>query len=281
MFKLFSRKTDKEPKEMPKTVQEVVKEVNEKYNKPNKRLISITGTKLKTQIDKQIKEFCDYDKFIEDSKEYSKNELRESISSNIDHNFIYFHIYGDIPSYDKNISKVDFIKDCRTFQVVITDVVDLRNSVRFLRNYIRRFDNFLYNLAELYNDYLDSTEIYYSKEENNILKRVGIIVESYLTDTSYCMNVISNLLCNLNEYYDNNPNEIKEKISVVKHDTLKRYYFTNTYYLKNSVKIFNKETMCFGEINNIMKQYNYIYNFVFGTLVCNIQTIKTLFESIK
>lgn len=281
MFRLFSKKTNKE-----KTVKEYVKEVNKKYNelkeiKEIPKEYFLKADEYKTKIKEEIDKFFDHDEFINDSIDYANQELKDSIKSNIDHEFIYTHIFGDTPSYSNNVSKVEFNKDCRTFQVVITDVVDLRTTVRFLRHYIRRFDEFVTTILDLFKSF-ELNENYCTSDDNaNIMERIELMLDSFITDTSYCFNVASNLLCILNRYYEENLETIGDKIKFVKYDTMKRYYFTHTYSLKNSVKMFNKESMCFGEINNIMKQYNFLYNFVFGTLICDIQTIKTLFDSIK
>lgn len=279
MFKLFSRKTD-QPKKVVKTVKEVVKEVDSKYKEIPKEYIS-KSIELKDKLDLMIKEFFDHDQFINDSINYANDELKDSIKQNIDHDFVYFHIYGDTPAYNNNISKVDFVKDCRTFQITITDVVDLRRSVKYLRHYIRRFDEFIEDFLDVFKKYAENNNYITENANENIFERIELMIDSFLTDNSYCFNVISNLVCILNRYYEENLDSIGEKLKFVKYDTLKRYYFTHTYSLKNSVKMFNKESMFFGEINNIMKQYNFIYNYVFGTLICDIQTIKTLFESIK
>lgn len=274
MFNLFSKKELKQEevtvKEEPK--KEINKPTTEEFNK---------YIDTKEKIDDLISDFFNYDKFIKDSKQYADEELRDSVKENIDHNFVYTHIYGEIPSYDKNISKVDFTKDCRIFEVTVTDVVDLRTSLRYLRRYIRRFESFMTDLIEYYSEFKKICNKIQNNENENILDRIELMLDSYITDTSYCFNTISDLLCILNRYYDKNLDNIGNKLKFVKYDTLKRYYFTNTYSLKSSVKLFNKEAMVFGEINNIMKQYNFVYNFVFGTLVCDIQTIKTVFDSIK
>lgn len=292
MFHLFGKKNQKEikpvlnTKEIKKPVNNVAKQSKSVKNtnpKPQSNIKSAMNIiDCKEQIDDLISDFFNRDKFIAESQDWVR-ELRENVRENIDHSFIYEHIYGEVPNYSNNISKVDFNKDCRTFQVAVTDVVDLRNSIRFLRHYIHKFDEFINKLSEYYNLYIKYYFEIHGLDDEDVLKRIQLMIESYITDTSYCFNTIGNLLCILNNYYDDSGNLTSsgEKLKVVKYDTLKRYYFNHTYTLKSSVKMFNKESMAFGEINNIMKQYNYIYNFVFGTLICDIQTIKTIFDSIK
>lgn len=279
MINLFSKK-NKEPKEKKINVNEP-----QIIETPVKKVDTIKELSIvmnyKDKIGDLIDIFFDHSKFIDDSKDYAKLELRDTTCCQLDHDFIYFHIYGDIPSFDNNVSKVDFAKDCRAFQVTVTDVIDLRNSVRFLRHYIHRFESFLCEIIENYKIYSKHLNLYQNKINENIIDRIGMILESYMTEVMYSLNVSSDLICILNRYYDKNLDKIDNKIKIVKYDTLKRYYFNDTYTLKNSVKMFNKEAMIFGEINNIMKQYNYIYNFVFGTMVCDIQSIKTIFESIN
>lgn len=296
MFHLFGKKNQKEVKPVANTTSSkkpTVSNANKSTNSIKKSIKKQHNTGVnvanlnniidcKEKIDDLITDFFSRDKFIDESQEWAK-ELRENIRENVDHEFIYEHIYGEVPNYSNNVSKVDFNKDCRTFQVAITDVVDLRNSIRFLRRYIHKFDEFINKLIEVYNEYMKYYLEIHGFENEDILIRIQLMLESYVSDTSYCFNIIGNLLCILNNYYDDsgNINKLGEKLKIVKYDTMKRYYFNHTYSLKSSVKMFNKESMAFGEINNIMKQYNYIYEFVFGTLICDIQTIKTIFDSIK
>lgn len=279
MINLFSKKS-KEPKEKENDIlkPQVTETSVQKIDKIKELSIIMN---YKDKISDLIDDFFDRSKFIDNSRDYAKLELRDTMYSRLDHDFIYFHIYGDVPSFDNNVSKVDFVKDCRAFQVTVTDVIDLRNSVRFLRHYIHRFEAFLCEITENYKIYSKHLNFFQDKVNENIIDRIGMILESYMTEVMYTLNVSSDLICILNRYYDKNLNRIDNKIKLVKYDTLKRYYFNDTYTLKNSVKMFNKEAMVFGEINNIMKQYNYIYNFVFGTMVCDIQSIKTIFESIN
>lgn len=266
-------KTDIEVK--PK---DMVKECDKPIINNNK--IEKTSEKSNPYLYELIEHFCDRDIFISNVKKYVDEELREEISSMIDFDQLYYLFYGDIPSYCKNISKVDYNKDCKTFKILITDVTDLRRSIRFLRRLIRYFDTFLFDFNENFRKmYID--ELKEDDKNYGIIKRLETMLDSFSTDTAYCFNVVSNLLYSLDTYYNENPNSIGKKITFTKHDTLKRYYFIHTYSLKGAVKIFNNDTMIFGEVNNLMKQYDYIYDFVFGTVICNIQTMKTIFSNIK
>ena len=258
------------------------KDMVKEYDKPiiNNNKIEKTSEKSNPYLYELIEHFCDRDIFISNVKKYVNEELREEISSMIDFDQLYYLFYGDIPSYCKNISKVDYNKDCKTFKILITDVTDLRRSIRFLRRLIRYFDTFLFDFNENFRKmYID--ELKEDDKNYGIIKRLETMLDSFSTDTAYCFNVVSNLLYSLDTYYNENPNSIGKKITFTKHDTLKRYYFIHTYSLKGAVKIFNNDTMIFGEVNNLMKQYDYIYDFVFGTVICNIQTLKTIFSNIK
>lgn len=258
------------------------KDMVKECDKPiiNNNKIEKTSEKSNPYLYELIEHFCDRDIFISNVKKYVNEEFREEISSMIDFDQLYYLFYGDIPSYCKNISKVDYNKDCKTFKILITDVTDLRRSIRFLRRLIRYFDTFLFDFNENFRKmYID--ELKEDDKNYGIIKRLEIMLDSFSTDTAYCFNVVSNLLYSLDTYYNENPNSIGKKITFTKHDTLKRYYFIHTYSLKGAVKIFNNDTMIFGEVNNLMKQYDYIYDFVFGTVICNIQTLKTIFSNIK
>lgn len=266
-------KTDVEvkPKDMVKECDKPIindSEIEKPFEKSNPYLYDI------------IEQFCNRDNFITNVKRYVDEELREEIASMIDFDQLYYLFYGDIPSYCKNISKVDYNKDCKTFKILITDVTDLRRSIRFLRRLIRYFDNFLYTFNENFRK-MYINELKEDDKNYGIIKRLETMLDSFSTDTAYCFNMVSNLLYSLDTYYNENPNSIGKKITFTKHDTLKRYYFVHTYSLKGAVKIFNNDTMIFGEVNNLMKQYDFIYNFVFGTIICNIQTMKTIFSNIK
>lgn len=263
----ISKKDDDKPK---------IEKVQNKFSKTTK----IENIKTNSILKDLIVNFCNRDKFIESATTFANEELRSEVVSMIDFDHLYYLFYGDIPSYCKNISKVDYNKDCKTFKILITDVTDLRRSIRFIRRFIRFYDNFLYDFIEEFRKkYIEDL----SETDNNygVIKRLESMLDSFSIDTAYCFNIISNLLYSLDTYYDENPNSVGNKITFTKYDTLKRYYFVHTYSLKGSVKIFNNNTMIFGEINNIMKQYDFIYNFVFGTIICNIQTLKTIFDNIK
>lgn len=258
------------------------KDMVKECDKPiiNNNKIEKTSEKSNPYLYELIEHFCDRDIFISNVKKYVNEELREEISSMIDFDQLYYLFYGDIPSYCKNISKVDYNKDCKTFKILITDVTDLRRSIRFLRRLIRYFDTFLFDFNENFRKmYID--ELKEDDKNYGIIKRLETMLDSFSTDTAYCFNVVSNLLYSLDTYYNENPNSIGKKITFTKHDTLKRYYFIHTYSLKGAVKIFNNDTMIFGEVNNLMKQYDFLYDFVFGTVICNIQTLKTIFSNIK
>lgn len=258
------------------------KDMVKECDKPiiNNNKIEKTSEKSNPYLYELIEHFCDRDIFISNVKKYVNEELREEISSMIDFDQLYYLFYGDIPSYCKNISKVDYNKDCKTFKILITDVTDLRRSIRFLRRLIRYFDTFLFDFNENFRKmYID--ELKEDDKNYGIIKRLETMLDSFSTDTAYCFNVVSNLLYSLDTYYNENPNSIGKKITFTKHDTLKRYYFIHTYSLKGAVKIFNNDTMIFGEVNNLMKQYDFLYDFVFGTAICNIQTMKTIFSNIK
>lgn len=258
------------------------KDMVKECDKPiiNNNKIEKTSEKSNPYLYELIEHFCDRDIFISNVKKYVNEELREEISSMIDFDQLYYLFYGDIPSYCKNISKVDYNKDCKTFKILITDVTDLRRSIRFLRRLIRYFDTFLFDFNENFRKmYID--ELKEDDKNYGIIKRLETMLDSFSTDTAYCFNVVSNLLYSLDTYYNENPNSIGKKITFTKHDTLKRYYFIHTYSLKGAVKIFNNDTMIFGEVNNLMKQYDFLYDFVFGTVICNIQTMKTIFSNIK
>ena len=263
----ISKKDDDKPK---------IEKVQNEFNKTSKTENINTNSILKDLLIN----FCNRDKFIESANSFANEELRPEVISMIDFDHLYYLFYGDIPSYCKNISKVDYNKDCKTFKILITDVTDLRRSIRFIRRFIRFYDNFLYDFIEEFRkQYIE--ELSENDKNYGVIKRLETMLDSFSTDTAYCFNIISNLLYSLDIYYNENPNSIGNKITFTKYDTLKRYYFVHTYSLKGAVKIFNNNTMIFGEVNNIMKQYDFIYNFVFGTIICNIQTLKTIFDNIK
>lgn len=283
MFGIFNKKKDDKRTDSAPVVKNEVKKSPVHSNQTDKVSADLTNRAInaKEKLDELIRHFFDHDTFINDSISYGERYLRDSMKPNVDHEFIYSHIYGDIPNFSNNLGKTEFNKDCRTFQTVVTDVVDLRTSVRFLRSYISRFDKFIGEFFDIYMEYENYLNKIQNNENENILKRIEIMLSSYVSDINHCMNSVSNLICELDLYYKDNLEQIGQKLKFVKYDTLKRYYFNHTFALKGSLKIFNKESMIFGEINNIMKEYNYIYNFVFGTLVCDIQTIQTVFDSMK
>lgn len=81
---------------------------------------------------------------------------------------------------------------------------------------------------------------------------------------------------------------LEDKIVGVKKDTLKRYYFSDCYDLKNGFKYFDNNKMLFGETNSIMRVFNILSDYLFrdfitmyNCIVCNIDEILKFSGSTK
>lgn len=198
------------------------------------------------------------------------------------------------------IKKVDCNKNKNLIKQILLNVPNMRDSVNLLSEIIAQLEEFLNFIANSFNkineDYYKNkaTSISNSDEVISFEKHINdynLTVSEYeklsrmlysyawecthirsycselrsLIDNSGCLAATSKLLSNIN------PSDIKN----CKKDTLKRYYFTDTYEIKNNIRYFDMNSMIFGETNTIMRLYNIITDFLFKDFLFMYSVIKT------
>lgn len=185
-------------------------------------------------------------------------------------------MFGESNSYNSVIKKLDYNKNKNILKTMIKDSNKLSNSVSFLRALIIYMDNYLEQVLKYY-ETLDPER---NGENKYICKSLYDRLHSMLmsfSDEVFHMRDRSTTLKHLVDY-TNGCNEVDS--SLVKTDTLKRFYFSHVYALKNNVVYFNKNNMLFGEIDNIMRNFDTLFDFLFGDCICIYQTIKNQTDTI-
>lgn len=185
-----------------------------------------------------------------------------------------FLLFG-INKNDTSIKKIDYNKNKNLLKNIIRSTGTFNDSIIFVSQLIKLLDDNFSKIDELF-VYLDPDFIDKTNPENLILDdedyfRLKDIHQSFYEEISGYRNkafTLTTLAKNANRIMEN------PKINkYLKTDTLKRYYFSHVYDLKNNVMVFDKHLMLFGEIDNLMRNFDSIFNFLFGDFICIYQTI--------
>jgi hypothetical protein len=178
--------------------------------------------------------------------------------------------------------KVEINKNRNMIKQTFLNVSNFRDTINVYHDIISQLEEFLnyvYNkFADGYSSCETSGKSKLSKEEFDKLKTIlwsygweSTSIRSYCSDLK---NLIDNSSCLANtrsDFFKIKPDSVK----TCKKDTLKRYYFTDTYELKNNIKYFDMNNMIFGETNTIMRMYNKISDFLFKDFMFMYNVIKT------
>ena len=184
-----------------------------------------------------------------------------------------------------NTKKLDYNKDKKILEMLIMKHSNILISIRFLKTIIVVLDDFLESLNTEYTNVLQEFSsndfLQYATHDENLeitqyLESVEAIIHSFSIKSTNIRESTSHLIYMVHNVMNRNPEILKLKI--VTPDTLKRYYFKHVYDLKNSVKIFDRDKMIFGEINNIMRMYDEIIDYLFGEFVAMYHTLDTIFK---
>ena len=216
-----------------------------------------------------------YDKIIDFSKSNGENG---SITLNYKEqvlDIIGILLFGETKYNDNIIKKVDFSKNKHIIKLMFLNNIGVLYSVQFMCEILSNFYNFMEGVKDSF-DKLHSNGV--SNDALSIITNDEIIaisdlINDYLSEIADVRSQASNLVF----YIHHNLKDHKEYDHLNK-DTLKRYYFNDTYDLKNQVKIFETERMFFGQTNHIMRIYNKIFNFVFGDFICIFYTLNNQFK---
>ena len=175
--------------------------------------------------------------------------------------------------YDENITKkIDFNKNKNLIKNTILSM-GFEVSISILKEITHLTEDFMTKFTDKFrtignSDFNDSEAILTEDE----FRRLDEFVFALSWMGTHCnSNVIS-----MNTLYHNT---LTRPLNKLKRDSLKRYYFNHVYDLKNNVKIFDKESMFFGEINMIMSLFDAVCDYIFGDFITTYNTLDTLFKS--
>ena len=197
------------------------------------------------------------------------------------------------------IKKLDCNKNKNLVKQILLNVPNMRNSVNLLSCIISQLEEFLNYIANEFNNILTKykntkTDISYDKwltDNYNLTcreyEKLSYMFCSYAWECthihSYCIELRS-LIDNSGYLTPDNlflTNNEKNDINHCKKDTLKRYYFSDTYEIKNNIRYFDMKTMIFGETNTILRLYNIVTNFLFKDFLFMYRVIKTNIETLS
>lgn len=225
-----------------------------------------------TKCDNLENKFID---FFEKSRE--KRNISENIINADVCNLMKMLIFG--VNEETPMAKLDIGKNKNLVKQLILNIPNFKDALGFLQDIIIQLEEFMNHIS---NDF--------EMELNNIADRkitsIEFIKLKYLFSSygwecthirSYCSE-LQTLIDNSGSLATDRSELLKptvEDIKYCKKDTMKRYYFTDTYELKNNIKYFDMDTMIFGETNSIMRMYNIITNFLFKDFLFMFNVVKT------
>lgn len=227
------------------------------------------STELKTSLEMFQKKFIS---FLDET--YDECELNKDNKENICE-IILSLMFGEylISNHEvKNLTKLNNTKNKNLIKLYLLNNTDFYNSCIFLYKIMQNISDFLSELSiSLYEKQND--------DFNNIFKNTSEEIKKYSSEYNRFVRIVDcyssesmsiSTKAHLNKLETYNLKELlgNEPITYFKQDSLRKYYFTNVYILKNNVKIFNKENMLFGEINQIMKQYEEVIEYILMNFVC-------------
>lgn len=181
------------------------------------------------------------------------------------------------------IKKVDFAKNKNLLKKVFISLPNFYNTLSILKNIFIQLDEYIWYVDKTIYTELYNNDLFYSTDNYNpILNDIEIIrfmniLDVFKNETTYIRSTISELknivysTCNMNkDDFLENANKIKS----LKKDSLKRYYFTDVYEIKDGLKYFYTDGMFFGETNSIMHYYKKIIEFIFCDFCAIYNTIE-------
>lgn len=267
-------------------MKEELKNVNIDYNY-NKSKFSFIVTKTRIQ---EISKILDtfkinfilhevskiYDEIISESKnkEQRNGSVMETFKDQI-LDTINILLFGETKYNENIIKKVDFSKNKHTIKTMFLNNIGLLYSVQFMCEILSRFGDNMNEIKSIFGTIYENgvTNDALSIITNDEIIAVYDLICEYESEIMEMRSKAFNLKFYIQDYLK----EHKEYTHLNK-DTLKRYYFNDTYDLKNQVKVFETDRMFFGQTNHIMRIYNKIFNFVFGDLICMFYTINNQFK---
>lgn len=216
-----------------------------------------------------------FDDFFEKSRE------KRNISKKIIDNGVCVLMKNLIFTADEEnpISKLDIGKNKNLVKQLILNIPNFKDAIGFLQDIIIQLEEFMNHIA---NDFETTLNNIPDKKITDIeFRKLKYLFFSYGWECthirSYCSD-LQTLIDNSGSLSIDRSEFLKPTVDDIKYckkDTMKRYYFTDTYELKNNVKYFDMNTMIFGETNTIMRMYNIITNFLFKDFLFMFNVVKT------
>lgn len=173
-------------------------------------------------------------------------------------------------------NKLDFNKNKSLLKTCLLNEFGINSTVRILKKLTIIVNDFFLELSGKFDEVHNISVRNNTYKEHDICK-IQDMIDSFLFDSTNIREKASNLIYTTDNIVQDQL--LCAKITECKSDSLKKYYFTHVYDLKNNIKIFDKDTMVYGEINNIMRIFDNIFNFLFGDIVFMFNTVDTLFKS--
>lgn len=179
-------------------------------------------------------------------------------------------LFGSSPNKNIVSKKINYNKNKNTLKTIIKSSSSFYETVLFVKELVILISDYLWKVEELVSlsDPNKNEEFIMNEIEYGRLKDM---IDSYVSEVNH----IRNKALTLSVLANNSDNIFNHAVSLnnIKRDTLNRFYFSHVHDLKNNVSLFPKELMLFGEIDNMMRHFDNIFNFLFGDFISIYQTI--------
>ena len=185
---------------------------------------------------------------------------------------------------NSSIKKMSIIKNRNVIKQLFLNTPSLKNSINVFQDIVKQLEEFINYISAEFEKYptlvKNNSKYELNDVEYNKLKCMFFSyswecthIRSYCSDIKQLLDNSSCLATTKPESFQIEPNSITH----CKKDTMKRYYFIDTYEIKNNIRYFDMSTMIFGETNTIMRMYNKITDFLFKDFMFMYNVIKTHF----
>ena len=175
--------------------------------------------------------------------------------------------------YDENITKkIDFNKNKNLIKNIFLSM-GFETAISILKEISHLTEDFMTKFTDKFRTIINSNfndpESILTEDE---FKRLDEVIFAFSWMGTHCN---SNIISMTTLYH----NTLTRPLNKIKRDSLKRYYFNHVYDLKNNIKIFDKDSMIFGEINMIMSLFDAVCDYIFGDFITTYNTLDTLCKS--
>lgn len=206
-----------------------------------------SSAKLKSGFNNYLRKSCkEHDFYFDNGFELGIDTMIEEL------------IFGIESKSDNlfNTAKVDYSKNKNLIKTIILNNIYNPGAIDVIKDIIvllEEYTTFVLNTVQ---------DIYTDTVKNSLVLTFINIVENISWTTSHIRSITTNFKTLL-RYAREDTEDNVDVAKYMKADSLKRYYFHHVYDLKNKVKVFQTEHMMFGEVNNIMYNFDKIMDFIF------------------